>query len=152
MKTPLKLVLATLVGAAILAGAIGWAGAGAPGAPTWMHRSMAGWGMPHHCGDCSGASGTAVPGADVTIADVAFAPDALRIQVGETVTWSNRDSFAHTITSDDGLFDSGLLEEGGSWSWTFTTPGTYRYHCTPHALQESDGTWSGQTGLVVVEA
>ncbi len=61
-----------------------------------------------------------------------FSPSTLTVKVGDTIAWTNTGSLVHTITADDGSFDSGLLNTGESWSHTFGTPGTYAYHCTPH--------------------
>jgi hypothetical protein len=58
------------------------------------------------------------------------------------VTWTNRDSVAHTATRGT-AFDSGLIEQGESYSLTFVRAGTYRYVCTPHP---------NMTGTVVVRA
>lgn len=68
----------------------------------------------------------------VAIVNYSFHPQNLTVKVGTSVTWTNMDSVAHTITSDTGLFDSGLLNHMQSYSYTFTTAGTYTYHCTPH--------------------
>jgi amicyanin len=68
----------------------------------------------------------------VDIANFAFAPATLTIQVGDTVTWTNLDAVQHTATSTTGAFDSGLLDQNESYSFTFTQPGTYDYLCTPH--------------------
>jgi nitrite reductase (NO-forming) len=74
-----------------------------------------------------------------------YAPDTIHVVIGvnNTVEWMNDDTAAHTVTSDTGLFDSGYLGPGQSWSWTFTTAGTYSYHCGYH---------SWMTGTVVVSA
>ena len=81
-------------------------------------------------------------GTDVTIANYAYGPDTVTVPAGTTVMWTNNDSVAHTVTAADGigtdaaptgLFDSGLLEQGATFSYTFTTSGTYYYLCTPHA-------------------
>ncbi len=79
----------------------------------------------------------------VTIADFAFSPPMLTITAGDTVTWTNEDAVAHTATSTAGAFDSGDLAQGASFSFTFTTPGTYTYLCTPHP---------DMTGQIVVVA
>ncbi|HSK94033.1 MAG TPA: cupredoxin family copper-binding protein [Candidatus Angelobacter sp.] len=72
-----------------------------------------------------------------------FAPSTLRISVGDTVTWTNEDSaYIHTATRS-GVFDSGPLRHGESWSWTFTEAGTFNYQCTPHP-------W--MIGRIIVEA
>lgn len=69
---------------------------------------------------------------DVQVADSAFSPGNLVVQVGDTVTWTNADDRPHTVTASDGSFDSGNLDEGGSFSFTFTEPGTYTYRCEYH--------------------
>ncbi|MFN8473202.1 MAG: plastocyanin/azurin family copper-binding protein [Anaerolineae bacterium] len=61
-----------------------------------------------------------------------YTPNNLVIHVGDTVTWTNTGAQQHTVTADDGSFDSGLFGNGGTYSHTFTTAGTYAYHCTPH--------------------
>jgi plastocyanin len=79
----------------------------------------------------------------VEIGDGFFSPATLTISVGDTVTWRNADDSPHTATSDDGTFDSGNLDEGVGFSFTFTEPGTYTYICIYH--EEMQGT-------IVVEA
>ncbi|HEV2927474.1 MAG TPA: cupredoxin family copper-binding protein [Propionibacteriaceae bacterium] len=79
----------------------------------------------------------------VTIADFAFSPPTLTITAGDMVTWTNEDQVVHTATSTNGSFDSGDLAQGQSFSFTFTTPGTYIYLCTPHP---------DMTGQIVVAA
>ncbi len=79
----------------------------------------------------------------VAIRDFAFSPPTVEIRVGDTVTWTNRDSVAHTATARNGSFDTGLLAEGASGSVRFTAAGTYRYLCTPHPEM---------TGTVVVRS
>ncbi|HEX7051172.1 MAG TPA: cupredoxin family copper-binding protein [Longimicrobiales bacterium] len=77
----------------------------------------------------------AAAGADTTTATIknlAFAPAEIQVAPGTTVVWTNNDPLAHTVTADDGTFDSGNIEPGASWSHTFTEPGRYAYHCTPH--------------------
>ena len=82
-----------------------------------------------------------VPGAPD--AAVPFDPAIFTVSVvGGTVTWINKDTMSHTVTSDTGLFDSGILSTGATWSHTFTTPGMYPYHCTPHPQM---------TGTIVVQ-
>ena len=72
-------------------------------------------------------------GNSVAIAGFAFSPQSLTVKVGTTVTWTNNDGVAHTVTSDDGkTFDSGQLAPGKTFSFTFTKAGTYTYHCSNH--------------------
>lgn len=61
-----------------------------------------------------------------------FSPQAITVTSGSQVTWTNNGSLQHSATADDGSFDSGLLNKGDTWSFTFTKAGTYAYHCTPH--------------------
>ncbi|HZO72546.1 MAG TPA: plastocyanin/azurin family copper-binding protein [Ktedonobacteraceae bacterium] len=64
-----------------------------------------------------------------------FNPSTLTISVGTTVIWTNRTTTPHTITSDTGMFNSGLndpIEAGFTFTYKFTKPGTYKYHCALH--------------------
>jgi plastocyanin len=71
-----------------------------------------------------------------------FSPNPVEVKVGETVTWINDDSGRHTVTSkDDGVFDSGIMGKGQSFSYTFDKAGEYPYFCSPHP---------GMVGTVVV--
>ena len=79
--------------------------------------------------------------ADVTIVNgaaggvmPAYVPATFTVAVGGTVTWVNKDGAGHTVTDQAGLFDSGTFTTGTSWSYTFTTPGTYHYYCTIHPM------------------
>jgi len=89
-------------------------------------------------GDGGGNNGTggggngAAAGKTVSMQNFAFSPAEITIKKGDTVKWTNLDSVAHTVTSDDGEFDSGLLGQNASWSRTFNEAGTFEYHCTPH--------------------
>jgi plastocyanin len=78
------------------------------------------------------ASAPAGTEVKVQIANFAFSPSTLEVKVGTTVTWTNADSAPHTVTADDGSFASNDLNQGASFSFTFTTAGTYAYHCGVH--------------------
>jgi manganese oxidase len=81
----------------------------------------------------SGQSPAPAPSpAVVVIKDFAFTPSTLTVPVGSSVTWQNKDSVAHTATSNDKSFDSGNLGNGKSFTYTFTKPGTYDYICSYH--------------------
>ena len=69
----------------------------------------------------------------VTIKDYAFTPATLTVPAGTTVTWTNNDPVPHTATASDGSFDSGNLNPGQSFSFTFATPGSFSYVCQYHA-------------------
>jgi plastocyanin len=68
----------------------------------------------------------------VTIHNFAFGPQVVSVKVGTTVHWTNQDTEAHTVTSDTSAFSSPVLQPGAGYSFTFTKPGTYSYHCTIH--------------------
>jgi len=70
----------------------------------------------------------------VIIRDFSFQPGVLKVKVGAKVTWTDGDSVAHTVTADDKSFASHHLQPGGSFSFTFTRPGTYAYHCSIHSF------------------
>jgi plastocyanin len=68
----------------------------------------------------------------VEIKNFAYSPATLTVKVGDTVTWTNKDIAGHSATADDGSFDTGVLSQGESGSFTFTKAGTFGYFCTPH--------------------
>jgi plastocyanin len=85
-----------------------------------------------------GGGGTGTPGInEVWMQGMAFNPAAKTISVGTTITWTNKDNTVHTATSGvpgtpDGLFNSGNLNNGGTFSFKFTTAGTFKYFCLIH--------------------
>jgi plastocyanin len=72
-------------------------------------------------------------GANASIAQ-SYSPSPVTVVMGvnNTVSWVNNDSAPHTVTANDGSFDSGNLAPTGTFTFTFTTPGTYLYHCIYH--------------------
>jgi plastocyanin len=85
-----------------------------------------------YAGTWSGAR--AQVAVDVPIQAFVFEPVTITVPVGSTVTWTNLDPVAHTVTDVDQAWDSGLFEESGTFSKTFDTPGTYSYYCIPHPM------------------
>ncbi len=81
-------------------------------------------------------TGTAVPGCEDT--NDCFIPSEITVDIGATVTWSNDDTAAHTVTSGsavdgpDGVFDSSLFMAGTTFSWTAEAAGEYPYFCMVH--------------------
>jgi len=69
---------------------------------------------------------------DVSIANLAFAENAITAKVGDTVKWVNNDGMPHTVTADNGAFDGGTMETGEEFNFTFTQAGTWTYHCALH--------------------
>ncbi|MGH7241776.1 MAG: cupredoxin domain-containing protein [Candidatus Saccharimonadales bacterium] len=82
----------------------------------------------------SGNSSTTVATTSVTIKDMAFSPANIGVKVGDTVTWTNNDSVAHTVTETDGQTGpkSEDIEPGKSFVYTFDKAGTYKYDCSIH--------------------
>ena len=77
-----------------------------------------------------GSSGSVV---DVSIRDFTFTPASVTVKVGTTVRWTNNGPSAHTTTSDMGVWNSGLLSpNAGTFEMTFSTTGTFPYHCSIH--------------------
>jgi plastocyanin len=89
-----------------------------------------------------GSGGQAGAGA-VEIADFAFAPGSRSVKVGDSVKWTNQDGATHTVTADDGAFDSGNLANGKSFSFTFDQAGTFAYHCNIHQRMTGKVTVTG---------
>ena len=112
----------------------------------------------------SNTSGTGASNNTVLILNYAYAPADLSVPIGTTVSWINQDSVGHTVTEGDPnspkqaklrAFDSSgeavtgkvaLIGAGESWSYTFTTPGTYEYYCIVHPYMMGHITVSPTTG------
>jgi plastocyanin len=69
---------------------------------------------------------------NVSVVEFSFSPAALTVQAGETVVWTNNGTIAHTVTADNGSFNSGSLSPGQSFSHTFSAAGAVPYHCLFH--------------------
>jgi plastocyanin len=83
------------------------------------------------------------PGAnEVWMQNTAFTPSSITVAVNTTIKWTNKDGMTHTVTSNTGLFDSGNISSGSTYSHQFTVAGTYPYKCTIH---------SSMTGTVIVQ-
>jgi plastocyanin len=81
----------------------------------------------------NGGNGGNPPGPTaVSIANMAFSSASITVVAGTTVTWTNNDEMAHTVTSDGNSFDSGNIAPGGKFSKTFSTTGSFPYHCSIH--------------------
>jgi plastocyanin len=81
----------------------------------------------------SSSSSKAVATDTVAIQNFAFSPETITVKVGTKVTWTNKDSAAHTVTGDnnDGPA-SGTLAQGASYSFIFSKVGTFNYECSIH--------------------
>jgi plastocyanin len=80
---------------------------------------------------------------EVKIDNFAFAPQRLTVKAGTTVIWTNEDDIPHTVTFSNKVFRSKALDTNDKFSFTFTTPGEYKYFCSLHLHM---------TGAIVVEA
>jgi plastocyanin len=91
----------------------------------------------------AGAQSSTGQEVQVQMINTTFDPKEITIKAGTKVTWTNNDSVGHTVTagtrgSPSGLFESGNVAPGQSFSFVFDTPGTYSYFCQYHASM--DGT------------
>jgi plastocyanin len=82
------------------------------------------------------ATARAASTVNAQIANFAFAPNPITINVGDTVTWTNMDTAPHDVTSQGGPFASQTLNTGDTFSFTATTPGTFEYICTIHPYMQ----------------
>jgi plastocyanin len=141
-----------LVAATLVAGCAGDDGGGAASggnpattttvAPATTQGGDTGGGRGDYGGGGGGSGGQAAKGA-VRIADFAFTPDSSSAKVGDSVKWTNQDSATHTVTADDGAFDSSNLAAGKAFSFTFDKAGTFAYHCNIHQRMKGKVTVSG---------
>jgi plastocyanin len=69
--------------------------------------------------------------AFIDISGSQFSQSLITVKVGASVTWTNKSDNEHTVTSDDGLFDTSLVG-GDTFSFTFDQPGEFPYHCEIH--------------------
>src|ERR1700723_3975584 len=84
------------------------------------------------------------PATAVSIDNFTFNPQKLTVKAGTTVTWTNKDDIPHGIAATGNAFKrSAAMDTDDSYSFTFTTPGTYQYFCYIHPHM---------TGTIVVEA
>jgi plastocyanin len=74
----------------------------------------------------------------VSIPGKFFEPERLQALVGETITWRNLDAVTHTVTADDGTFDSDALAPDSAYSFTFARPGRWTYHCAIHRFMTAE--------------
>jgi plastocyanin len=90
--------------------------------------------------------GTPDQPAAIRIQDAAFQPSELTIPVGTTVIWTQSSNLPHTVTADDGRFDSGTLQNGDIFQLTFREEGRYPYYCAFHGGPGG----IGMSGIIIV--
>lgn len=81
-------------------------------------------------------AGASRPAATVTktvkITATAFSPSSVTIKTGDAIKWSNTDTKAHQVVANNGAFASPMIAAGHTWTHTFKTAGTYKYHDALH--------------------
>jgi plastocyanin len=81
---------------------------------------------------CGSNGGQSAAPSSVSMVDYAFNPASMTIAAGTTVTWTNGGTQDHTVTADDGSFDSGHVAVSSTFTHTFAAAGTFAYRCTIH--------------------
>ena len=91
-------------------------------------------GSPNYASPARGDAGGSSPAGDVhvSIDNYAFKAPSITVAPGTAVVWKNQDDDPHTVTADDGAFDSKGLGQGDTFRHVFTKPGKYPYHCSAH--------------------
>ncbi len=90
----------------------------------------------------SASNAPTATGTTVGIDDFEYSPDTVTATVGTTITWTNDQDVVHTVTADDGSFDSGDMATGATFDEAFDAVGTFAYHCSIH---------SNMTGTIIVQ-
>lgn len=85
----------------------------------------------------SGGQEVPVGGPAISIVDFAFGPATLTVPAGSTVTWTNKDGEPHTVVANDGSFHSPAMDTNGTFSFTFSTPGSFDYICSIHPFMHA---------------
>jgi plastocyanin len=93
-------------------------------------------GLAAHAAAGPSSAGPAPAVKAVAISDYSFKPATLTIPAGTKVVWTNKDDDPHTVTADDGAFDSKGLGQGDSYSRIFAKAGRWTYHCSAHPFMK----------------
>jgi amicyanin len=99
-------------------------------------------GLHASAGNLPAAAQQQADATEVKIDNFSFGPAELKVAVGTTVTWTNRDDIPHTAVSTDKMFKSKVLDTDEKFSFTFSKAGTYEYFCSIHPKM---------TGKIVVQ-
>jgi plastocyanin len=106
----------------------------------------------------------AAASASVNIVDFNFSPNSVTVNLGDSVTWTNRGAQPHSVSSDPGdpaPFDSSpscpttisnCIQPGGTFSFTFTASGTYAYHCKVHPTMQATVKVNGSGGTTTTSS
>ena len=97
-----------------------------------------------HRADTSSATRNVTPSAPddpnhlrVEMRNIVFSQQTVELTVGQGIAWTNNDPLDHTVTADDGSFNSGPIHPGETWRHVFDRAGTYAIHCTPHPFMKA---------------
>lgn len=142
MKTP-QLLLLTLF---VLALGLSACGGGTTAEPTKVPPTKAPEPTPLPPTEIPEPSGESISEVIVEIVDSSFESKTITVPVGTTVIWTHNGNFPHTVTLDNGSYDSGNLSSGDIVSFTFTEAGTYNYHCSIHGGPSGQG----MSGVIIV--
>lgn len=140
-KKKMVIIMVVVLVALAVAGALVFAMQGndkdpAPAAPAQSQETPAQSDATEPTNDTTTDSDAQTGEVAVSISNFAYSPGTLKVKKGSTVTWTNNDSVAHTVTSDSespksGL-DSELFGQGETFEFTFNEVGVFKYHCAPH--------------------
>ena len=98
-------------------------------------------------GGSTGATQVVSGSLAISMGGSAFSPNTVTVQGGTRVTWTNTDSMPHTVTADNGSYNSGALAPGQTYSLTFSTKGEYTYYCALHGGKGG----VGMSGKIIVQ-
>jgi plastocyanin len=118
------------------------AGGGVTTAPATGGAYSGGYAIPPDISEQAAAAASGEAGT-VVAKDIAYNPTEITVKKGDTVTFKNEDGFAHTFTADNGDFDSGNVDGGGTFQYVVDEDGTIAFHCKIH---------SNMKGTITVEA
>lgn len=107
-----------------------------------MLRNAAAIAGAHAGSNVSGQPAAAGETVQASIENFAFVPSQLTVKAGTTVVWTNKDDTAHTVTSNDNVFSSPVLDTDQKFQFVFSKPGKFPFHCKLHPMM---------TGVVVVQ-
>ena len=88
-------------------------------------------------GPAAAADATKAATHSVAIDGTSFQPSVLTVKVGDTITWTNKDPFPHTVTSTAGAFDSHEIAPGKSWKYSAAKKGEFAYVCLLHPTMKA---------------
>jgi plastocyanin len=95
-----------------------------------------------NAGSTPAAAASPTAATAIEIKDFKYKPPDLKAKAGAKLQIKNADSAEHTLTADDGAFDSGTIKPNGKGSVAFKKAGTYSFHCSFHAFMHGKVTVS----------